>query len=91
MKRTPIAICSALIVIALAYGIAAAETISLTVTCTIPQIPGVNCPPFPDKGQTTDEWIPTDEKQPLPAKADERILVSHDTGESGAVATYYSR
>ena len=85
----------ALVMCAAFSGMAiAGDSVSLSVSCTIPAIPGVNVPPF-DEDILNQRNAPQEEQQQKnensQKEADNQILMAEITDGSAVVKTVYTR
>lgn len=91
-----------LIVLLTIADVACAEGISLTISCTIPAIPGVNAPPFEEETTQTKKDNPAQiivepqqENQPTPTMIQQDKPEEKETSEGqktlAMVKTIYSR
>jgi hypothetical protein len=93
MKKNLINLALSLMTILTCVEIAlAGETISFSVSCRIPAIPGVNAPPFAE-GKTAGQEELTQEKQTAQAQQEdkEELLLTERETSAGMVRTVYSR
>jgi hypothetical protein len=84
-------------------GIAAGESITFSVSCTIPEIPGVNAPPFEEKTTMRDveqatqqdvalqEENKTEQLQTIQEESKKEVQLAEGKASSIAVQTIYSR
>lgn len=96
-------LCTTLLLLVIAVGTAcAAESIALTISCSVPAIPGVNVPPFdtpsaaastetsPQSVAETPDVNPSQEEGIEETGTDE-ILLASDTTDTQPIETLYPR
>ena len=82
----------ALLIIATGWDVSWAESLSFSVSCTIPAIPGVNAPPFPEEKTATPQVQQIVEQKakekPEETKAEAPAMIQEDSVD---VKTIYPR